>query len=961
MSLLRYQRMRDFSRTPEPAGRAPAVRSGRRYVVQRHRATRLHYDFRLEIDGVLVSWAVPKAPSMRAGERRMAARTEDHPIEYFDFEGVIPGGQYGAGDVIVWDWGTYEPEKTDDPARAVRAGELKFSLQGEKLRGRFTIVRTRADDPAKEQWLLIHKADEWADPDWDAERLPRSVKSGRTNDEIRAGLPAVWDSTAPAADAAIDLSAAREAPMPDFIAPMRATAVDGPFSDPDWVFEPKLDGYRVEAVVSDGRVRLWTRNRQDAARYFPDLAEAAPRWIEAQRAIVDGEVVALGQDGRPSFSLLQDRTGMRGLASKRRERRPRGATKAEDERDGAGAPLVYYVFDLLHLDGRSLLDVPLEDRKRLLRSLLRDHGTVRYLSHVETDGEAFLEAAREQRLEGMVAKLRHGRYESDRRSRSWLKVKVRHEMELVVGGWERGQGTHADLGSLVVGVYDGDRLLFSGHVGSGIDARTRRSLVERLQSMERPDPPFDDVPPVRGTRWVEPRLVIRAEYAEWTMDGLLRQASYKGLEPDRDPRSVHREREEPVASTVQAAERDALAGTVLAGAGPVPVGVAGAEIRPATDAAADDGAGAGVGRRTTAPRPRPRATGSGADRAAPRAPERKAADEGPDPAPTAPLPLVRAPEATGEPAEAVTADEIATLDAMRTGGPWQVGGHTVSLSNLDKVLFQGSGDTKRDLIRYYALVAPVMLPYLRDRPLNRHRWPNGVTGGHFWEKQIPAHAPTWVARWDYPEAGSNESHTYVVADRVATLVWLANMAAIDLHAWTSRAATYRMPTYALIDIDPGERTTWEQVVTFARVYRTALEHLGVRGFPKVTGKRGIQIWIPIRDGYTFEDTRGWVGSLSMAIGRTMPDLVSWEWEKSARRGRARLDYTQNALNKTLVAPYAVRPMPDASVSMPIEWDELDDPELRPDRWGLRSAVERIGARGDLFRPMLSLAQELPQL
>ncbi|MBA2570247.1 MAG: DNA ligase D [Chloroflexi bacterium] len=920
MSLDRYRRKRDFALTPEPAGggaRGSAPRPGRRFVVQRHRATRLHYDFRLEIDGVLMSWAVPRGPSLDPAARRMGVHVEDHPLEYFDFEGVIPRGQYGAGDVIVWDWGTFEPEETDDPSAAVRGGELKLRIQGEKLRGRFTLVRIRSDDPSKDDWLLIHKRDESAVPGWDAEEHPGSVKSGRTNDEVKAGVPALWDPDAPAAEAAIDLTGAVEAPMPDYIAPMRATAVSGVFSDEDWLFELKLDGYRVEGIVRDGKVRLWTRNKQDAARYFPDLAEARPTWIDARTAIVDGEVVALDEEGRPDFSRLQDRTGMRGLASKRGERRPSKGGGSEGMR---GAPLVYFLFDLLYLDGRLLLEVPLEERKRLLRSVVRDHPAVRYLSHIEADGESFHAAAGEKGLEGIVAKLRRSRYEPDRRARTWLKLKIRREQELVVGGYEPGQGSHADLGSLIVGVYEGKRLVFCGHVGSGIDTRTRRDLVRRLDELRIDAPPFSEPPPIRNARWVEPRVVIRAEFAEWTRDDLLRQASYKGEEIGRDPKSVVRERAVPVGPTVAAAEREATS-------------TARAE-KPAQ-----------AGKLAQAGKPVPPARRRGSRRLA---------------APGA-AGLVRDPQDIGDPAEAVTRDELDALDSLGAAGTWSVGGHDVSLTNLDKVLFPAAGYTKRDLVRYYATMSPILLPYLRGRPLNTDRWPNGVDGGHFWQKQIPSHAPQWVARWDYPEAGSTESHTYVVADRVATMAWLANQAVIDLHPWTSRCESYRSPTYALIDIDPGERTTWEQVTEFARLYRTALEHLGVTGFPKVTGKRGVQIWVPIADGYTFDQTRDWVGQLSKAVGGAMPELVSWEWEKAGRGGRARLDYTQNAVNKTLVAPYAVRPVKGASVSAPIEWEELDDPELRPDRWDLRSMVERVEQRGDLFAGALELRQALPGL
>jgi bifunctional non-homologous end joining protein LigD len=901
MSLDTYRRKRDFDRTPEPpgdgeSGRPPA--DGNRFVVQRHRATRLHYDFRLEIDGVLMSWAVPKGPSLNPRDRRMAVHTEDHPLSYFDFEGVIPKGQYGGGDVIVWDWGTFEPEETDDPGDSVRRGELKFRLHGQKLRGRFTLVRIRSDDPEKDDWLLIHKKDEDADPDWEVDDHPHSVKTGRTNDEVAAGADAVWDSAAPAEEAAIDLAGAREAPLPEFIEPMKATAADQPFDDADWFFELKLDGYRIEAVVDGPAVRLWTRNRQDAARYFPDLAGMRPEWIRADSAIVDGEVVALNQDGRPEFGLLQDRAGMGRFG---RSRRRTGAT-AEP------APIVYYVFDILYHDGRLLLDVPLEQRKRLLRSVLTDHPVVRFGSHVETDGNDFHAAVAEQGLEGIVAKLRTSRYEPGRRSRAWLKVKIRREQEVVVIGYEPGKGSHADLGSLILGLYEGDELRYVGEVGSGLDARTRRQLRQELEAHRVEKPPVSNAPRIKAARWSEPRLVVRVEFTEWTDDGLLRQAAYKGLEIGRDPQSVGHEVAEPARRAADRAEKQA-----------------------------ERQAERQVHKRSTAREP---ATGGAPAPEPARSPSAPAADE---------------------PPQAATPEEMAALENFGKEATWEVGGHSVRLSNLDKVLFPEVGYTKRDLIRYYVAIAPVMLPYLRGRALNLWRWPDGVTGGHFWQKEIPQYAPDWIERWTYPEAESSEAHTYLVADRVATMAWLANHATIDMHPWTSRTEAYRKPTYALIDIDPGQKTTFEDVVTFARLYRAALEHLGVTGFPKVTGKRGIQIWVPVRPAYSFEDTRNWVEGLSRAVGATVPDLVSWEWEKAARRGKARLDFTQNAVNKTLVAPYAVRPVTGASVSAPITWDELEDPELRPDRWNIETILERVRERGDLFRGALESQQDLPPL
>ncbi len=381
------------------------------------------------------------------------------------------------------------------------------------------------------------------------------------------------------------------------------------------------------------------------------------------------------------------------------------------------------------------------------------------------------------------------------------------------------------------------------------------------------EPVASDTPASETARYGEPRAVIRAEFSEWTADGLLRQAVFMGFEPERDPNNVTREV-----------------------AGPPPT-----------------------------------------------------------PTPTSSL-------------DEATTEELAALDALDGGGRWEVGGHALELTNLDKVLFPGAGYTKRDLNRYYASIAPVILPYLRDRPLNVHRWPDGVGGAtQFWQKQIPAHAPDWVARWDHPEARRGRSQTYVVADRVATMAWLANQACIDLHPWTSRTTDHRRPTYAYIDIDPGTETTWDELLTLARLYHTALEHLGVRGYPKVTGKRGIQVWINVVPRYSFDETRDWVEALSRSVGGVVPELVSWQWNKAERGGRARLDYTQNSPIKTLVAPYAVRPVPSGAVSAPITWDELDDPELGPQRWDLRTMLERVAERGDLFAGVLKDPQELPPI
>jgi bifunctional non-homologous end joining protein LigD len=937
--LERYWRKRDFAKTPEPAGiRAPTATiggKGGRFVVQRHRATRLHYDFRLEVDGVLASWAIPKGPTLDPKIRRMAVHVEDHPLEYFDFEGVIPKGQYGAGDVIVWDWGTYIPEEeTPDPKQAIEDGELKFELQGQKLNGRFTLVRTsrrpgtaptRAFEDDSEQWLLIKKRDAYAVEGWDPEDYPQSVKTGRTNDEVKANRDALWVSDRPAATAEIDLAGAVEAPLPGFIPPMLATLGSTPFSDPDWLFEIKWDGYRLQAIVDAGKVRTYTRKGLDGATYFPGLLTSPGSWISADQAILDGEVVALDENGAPDFSLLQE--GISNLRTGTKTAPGAGGNGSEGRRPKA--TLVYEVFDLLYLDGRLLLNVPLENRKKLLRSVIREGGRVRFASHVEGDGLAFYEAAEARGLEGIVAKHRRSRYESGRRSSAWLKIKIRPEQELVVGGYTSGEGNAKDLGAVAVGVYEDDRLKFAGKVGSGFNARTRKELRRRLEELETDTSPFDPAPERKGELrnlvWVKPELVIRAELGGWTREGYVRQTAFKGIDEGHDPKAVIRERPAPTKELAARAEAEIAASDKAAA--------------PTTKGGAKAAGGSkGTPKRASA---RSATAPAAAARPASAAPDRRFA--------------------------AATPEELEALARIPKEGIWSVGGRELKLTNLDKVLFppiEGTKEpptTKRELIAYFGHIAPAMLPHLVDRPLNLHRFPNGVGGPGFWQKDIPATAPSWLRRWKEVGVADRDANLHLIADEVATLCWLGNQAAFEIHAWTGKIDAPDKPTFALVDIDPGEKTTWEETLQIARLYRAAFEHLGLRAYPKLTGKRGIQAWLPIVRKYSFDDTSAWVEKLSRAVGGLVPDLVSWEWSVSNRKGKARLDYTQNTFIKTLVAPYAVRPVPGAAVSAPIAWSELDDPKLRPNSFTIRNVVDRVADVGDLFAAAQTDTQELPKL
>lgn len=659
----------------------------------------------------------------------------------------------------------------------------------------------------------------------------------------------------------------------DELRPMLATAGRPPV-DPGWAVEFKWDGVRALVVVEGGSVRFVSRNGNDVTGGYPELVAAVPT---DRDLVLDGEIVALDAAGRPDFGLLQHRMHVRTPP----------VTLLES------VPVELYLFDVLRIDGESLLGEPYDVRRERLDELGVDAWRRVSVppSFTDVTPAQALEVAREHRLEGIVAKRRTSRYEPGRRSAAWVKTALFHGQEVVLGGWTPGRGNRGStLGSLLLGAHDADgRLRYVGNVGTGFTEAALRALLDRMAPLRRAASPFDEPVPrdqARGVTWIEPCLVAEVEYRTLTHDGRLRHSVWRGLRPDREPEEV---------------------------------------VLPALSAAA--------------------APARTEDRAAPAPP----ADEPPD---------------ADEPADTVTPEELAALDLLRRKGTWEVGGRELALTNLDKVLFPGRREeplTKRDVIRHYAAVAPYLVPYLRDRPVNLHRYPDGVDRPGFWQKEVPSHAPEWLRRWRNPEADPGETRVYAVVDSAAALVWMANFGALELHPWTSAAPDVHEPTWALIDIDPGTNSTFSDVLVLARLYRTALDHLGVRAAPKVTGKRGVQIWVPVAPGYTFADTRRWVERLSKAVGRTVPELVTWEWYTDRRSGLIRLDYTQNAINKTLVAPFSARPAPDAPVSVPIEWDELDDEDLRPDRWTVRTLPDRLAAHGDPLRPLIGLPQTLPTL
>ncbi len=524
-----YAKKRDFAKTPEPSGDPAKAKPGRgkrqRFVVQMHRASRLHYDFRLEADGVLKSWAVPKGPSLDPGEKRLAMMVEDHPLEYRDFEGVIPAGNYGAGEVIVWDRGTYRLLEGTDTSEQIAKGSLKFELSGKKLHGGFALVHIKGRGGEENAWLLIKERDGAADPAWHIEDHAESVKSGKTlADVARDPRAPHWASSKPAAAPARAAPKGKLEAMPAVTSPMLATPVEAPFDDPDWLFELKWDGYRALAQIDrDGAVAIVSRNGNDYTAKLPELADLAEAFSE-RPLLVDGEIVVLDAAGRPSFAALQERLDRFG-----RTQPPK-------------RPVTFVAFDLLYGNGRDLRGEPLETRKAVLESLLTGRGPVMFSKHVIGDGKKLFELAEARGLEGIVGKRRASTYQT-RRSRDWVKVKTQARQEFAVGGWTEARGSRKYFGALLIGVYEKGDFVYAGSVGTGFDAKKLATVAAKLQPLERATPPFVR-PPKTDTKahWVTPSLVAEVAFTEWTRDGLLRHPVFVALRADKDAREIVRER-----------------------------------------------------------------------------------------------------------------------------------------------------------------------------------------------------------------------------------------------------------------------------------------------------------------------------------------------------------------------------------------------------------------------------------
>ncbi len=905
--LKEYEKKRDFRRTREPGpGTAKSLKGSLRFVVQKHAASRLHYDFRLELDGVLKSWAVPRGPSLNPQDKRLAAFVEDHPLDYGTFEGVIGHGNYGAGQVIVWDAGYYSPdegglffgnreEAEERMRRDLEKGKLSFTLRGKKLKGSWTLVRTTR---SPKDWLLIKHKDSYVDTEQDVLEENRSVQSGLTLEDLKSGrLP---DPAKMGADPLSEMerivSAGVEAPYPKRLKPMMAGSADNAFSHPDWLFEPKLDGYRILAFVKDGQVTLLSRNGLDLTSRLPEVVSD----LKAQdhdEMVLDGEVAALNEDGLPDFGLIQQVMGF---------------DKGAVDRPIGGANMVYYPFDLLYLDGVDLRKAPLIDRKKLLGYVIEPSEHTSLVEYVEGDGASFYSAAVGIGLEGIIAKRRSSVYEPGARSNAWLKIKHVKSQELVVGGYTQGAGARStSFGALLVGYYEGKELRYAGRVGTGYDNAMLEKLHSQLVELESEQSPFACDKELDGAEnfWVRPELVAQVKFANWTDDGRLRAPVFRGLRLDVEPKNVTREVEE----------------TVVVPAVTLPV-------QPHRSEATD----------------------------------------------------------VSQLLERLSGSD----DAIRL----DVEGYRISLTNLNKVLWPedkgGPAKTKRDMIRYYLGMGHVLLPHLKDRPMTLTRYPNGIDGGSFYQKHSE-HAPDFVRKLPIFSSHNEGDGEYLMVDNLPTLVWLAQLANIELHPWLSRVvlepdaanlgtsftgsreaieeSVLNYPDFIVFDLDPyiysgGEqagdepelnRRAFKKVVDVALALKEILDQLSLSSFVKTSGKTGLHIYVPVLRQYNYRTARKTCELIGRFLLQQAPRDVTMEWSVNKRTGKIFLDHNQNTRGKNMASIYSVRPAPGAPVSTPVRWEELG--EIYPTDFTIDTVPERIEKMGDLWADILLSKHDVKRL
>jgi bifunctional non-homologous end joining protein LigD len=801
MGLEEYIRKRNFSNTPEPEAKYLKNKGKLRFVIQRHRATRLHYDLRLEMEGVLKSWAVPKGPSMNPEDKRLAIQTEDHPIKYLTFHGTIPKGNYGAGEMVIWDEGTYESASGGDEntlLEQLKEGNLKLKFNGSKAKGVFALVHTNRG-AEKNQWLLIKKEDSFStDLNYDAENFNDAVSEDKDVKQLKNN---------------------------ELIKPMLATKASEIVNKADWIYELKWDGYRALANISGGKVDLYSRNGISFKRQFASIYESLKNI--PHDTILDGEIVALDEDGLPKFQNLQNY-----------ESEPVGELR-------------YYVFDILYLNGHNIMHMPLLERKSLIQEVIEDIPQVFYCDHIDTMGKSFYQKAIDAGMEGVIAKKATSEYVPGTRSSNWLKIKAFESQEALICGFTEPKESSLPFGSLILGMYKQEELVYIGNCGTGFDDEMRKELYKKFEPLITEGSPFKKKINLKGRKptWLDPQLICEATFSEWTKAGHMRHPVFKGLRTDKIPSEIDKEKEVKV-------------------------------------------------------------------------PKKK-------------------------PASSNASESL------------EIGGIAVPISNLEKIYWPDSGLRKYDLIEYYLKVSEYMLPFLKDRPQNLHRHPNGIKQGSFYQKDTAGIFPHWLETLKVHSKSNYKEIEYIMCQNEASLIYMANLGCIEINPWNSRRNSLLNPDFTVIDIDPSDKNSFSEVVEVALVAKNILDRAKIEGHVKTSGSSGIHIYIPLGAKYTYEEARDFTKILCYFIQEELPDLTSMERNVKKRKGKIYLDFLQNRKGQTLAAPYCARPKPGATVSTPLQWNEVK-PGLDMHEFNIQTVPERIEKFPELFKGAIGKGIDIEQ-
>lgn len=787
MNLMKYVKKRNFNKTPEPKTSLKHQKNSLNFCIQKHDASHLHYDFRLEYKGVLLSWAIPKGPSLNPKDKRLAIKVEDHPIEYQYFEGVIPKGNYGAGTVEIWDHGTYtvpNAKSCKDVEKALtqglKKGHFEIILSGDKINGLFVFQQLKTDNKAT-SWLLI--------------------KKNEINDvTVKSGIPINENHSKQKID-----KLGKKALMPDFIAPMLAISMLEPFEDAEWLFELKWDGFRCLAIVNPPLVQLKSRSKQLLNDKFKPI-EQQLKSIR-KKVIFDGELVVLDRDGMPKFQLMQNY-----------------------QKTGEGN-LYYYVFDLLYKDDRDLRLEPLIVRKKLLKEYLEQLSLplIRYSDHVLKNGKSFFKEVVKHHIEGMMAKKISSTYQS-RRSHDWIKIKAKLRQEFVIGGFTAPRGSRKKFGALLVGVYEGNKLKYAGHVGGGFNSDLLNYIYLKLEKLIQKKSPFEQAPiPNAQVTWVKPKLLCEVSFAEWTKDNIMRQPIFQGLRDDKVATKVKKE--------------------------------------------------------------------------TPTLPHKK--QENPK------LP-------------------------------------NLVLTNQDKIYWPHEGITKGEIVEYYTKISPFLLPFLKDRPIMLHRFPDGIEGVDFYQKDMSSTHPEWIKTCDISHNGKIDH--YLLINDLESLLYAVNLGSIEIHPFISRQSSLENPDYCVIDLDPHD-ISFTQLVEVALYIHEILDNAKVRHYCKTSGAKGLHICIPLHAKYSYEQSKQFAEIIALNVNKNFPSFTSFERNPKKRSRKIYLDCLQNRKGQTIIAPYSVRPQLHASVSTPLLWEEVNE-NLDPSKFNIKTIFSRLSTKKDVFKPVL---------